>query len=167
MDLGTACAHTHHSTRSGVVASRIDTQTNRPIPHKEQLPNKDRLPYKGKHTDKTSGSTEQCRAPTPSQRSQGGAGTPSTHPTTHPTTHPPHPLPHSSVSQCIQWPTSGVSAGQIMPQCVLCSWRGRASLPSLPMGELRRRRWERVDVKVRRFSTWGGRGGEGRGREER
>ena len=81
MDLGTACAHTHHSTRSAVVASRIDTQTNRPIPNKDRLPYKGKLSYKDKlqeHTDMTSGSTEQCRAPTPRQRSQGGTGTPST-----------------------------------------------------------------------------------------
>mmetsp|Transcript_28574 Transcript_28574/g.54589 ORF Transcript_28574/g.54589 Transcript_28574/m.54589 type:complete len:208 (-) Transcript_28574:1371-1994(-) len=50
------------------------------------------------------------------------------------------------------WP-SGVSAGQIMPQWLLCSWRGLASLPSRPMGELRRRRCESVEAKVRRLST--------------
>ena len=44
--------------------------------------------------------------------------------------------------------TSGVSAGQIMPHSVLCSWRGRANFPSRPMGEFRRRRWDKVDAKV-------------------
>ena len=41
---------------------------------------------------------------------------------------------------------SGVSAGQIIPHCVLCSWRGFASLPSRPIGELMRRRWLSVDA---------------------
>lgn len=50
--------------------------------------------------------------------------------------------------------TSGVSAGQIMPQCVLCSCRGLASFPSLPMGEFSLRRWDSVEAKVRRLSTW-------------
>ena len=36
---------------------------------------------------------------------------------------------------------------------VLCSWRGLASLPSRPMGELMRRKWDRVDAKVSLFST--------------
>mmetsp|Transcript_30596 Transcript_30596/g.90860 ORF Transcript_30596/g.90860 Transcript_30596/m.90860 type:complete len:303 (+) Transcript_30596:1263-2171(+) len=48
---------------------------------------------------------------------------------------------------------SGVSAGQTMPQCVLCSWRGLASLPSLPIGVLSRRRCERVEAKVSRLRT--------------
>mmetsp|Transcript_70068 Transcript_70068/g.222090 ORF Transcript_70068/g.222090 Transcript_70068/m.222090 type:complete len:218 (-) Transcript_70068:405-1058(-) len=48
---------------------------------------------------------------------------------------------------------SGVSAGQIIPQCELWSWRGFASLPSRPMGEFRRRRCDRVDAYARRFST--------------
>jgi hypothetical protein len=43
------------------------------------------------------------------------------------------------------WP-SGVSAGHIMPHSVLCSCRGLASLPSRPMGELMRRRWDSVDA---------------------
>ena len=43
---------------------------------------------------------------------------------------------------------SGVSAGQIIPQRVLCSWRGLASLPSRPIGELIRRKWDSVDAKV-------------------
>lgn len=50
--------------------------------------------------------------------------------------------------------TSGVSAGQIMPQCVLCSCRGLASFPSRPMGEFSLRRWDSVEAKVRRLSTW-------------
>lgn len=50
------------------------------------------------------------------------------------------------------WP-SGVSAGHIIPQWVLCSCRGRASLPSRPMGELRRRRWDKVDANVSLLST--------------
>mmetsp|Transcript_29662 Transcript_29662/g.73495 ORF Transcript_29662/g.73495 Transcript_29662/m.73495 type:complete len:219 (-) Transcript_29662:1369-2025(-) len=48
---------------------------------------------------------------------------------------------------------SGVSAGHTMPQWELCSCRGLASLPSRPMGELRRRRWDKVDAKERRLST--------------
>ena len=36
--------------------------------------------------------------------------------------------------------TSGVSAGHIMPQCVLWSCRGLASFPSRPIGELSLRR---------------------------
>ena len=50
------------------------------------------------------------------------------------------------------WP-SGVSAGHIIPQWVLCSWRGRASLPSLPMGEFRRRKWDKVDANVSLLRT--------------
>lgn len=50
--------------------------------------------------------------------------------------------------------TSGVSAGQIIPQWVLCNWRGLASFPSRPMGEFSLRRWESVEAKVRRLSTW-------------
>lgn len=50
--------------------------------------------------------------------------------------------------------TSGVSAGHTIPHSVLCSCRGFASLPSLPIGELTRRRWDKVDAKVRRFSTY-------------
>ena len=49
---------------------------------------------------------------------------------------------------------SGVSAGQIIPHSVLCSWRGLASLPSRPMGELMRRKWESVEAYVSRFNTW-------------
>lgn len=52
------------------------------------------------------------------------------------------------------WP-SGVSAGHIMPHSVLCSWRGFASLPSRPIGELMRRRCDSVEAYVRRFTTWG------------
>lgn len=51
------------------------------------------------------------------------------------------------------WP-SGVSAGQIIPQWVLWSWRGRASLPSLPIGELRRRKWDNVEANVSLLRTW-------------
>lgn len=50
------------------------------------------------------------------------------------------------------WP-SGVSAGHTRPQCVLCSWRGLASLPSRPIGVLSRRRCDNVDENVSRFST--------------
>ena len=50
------------------------------------------------------------------------------------------------------WP-SGVSAGHIIPQWVLCNWRGRASLPSLPMGEFRRRKWDKVDANVSLLRT--------------
>mmetsp|Transcript_26840 Transcript_26840/g.79698 ORF Transcript_26840/g.79698 Transcript_26840/m.79698 type:complete len:215 (-) Transcript_26840:1250-1894(-) len=50
------------------------------------------------------------------------------------------------------WP-SGVSAGQNMPHRLLCSWRGLASLPSRPMGELARRRCDSDDAYVRRLST--------------
>ena len=49
--------------------------------------------------------------------------------------------------------TSGVSAGQIMPHSVLCSCRGRASFPSRPTGELRRRRWDNVEANVSLFNT--------------
>jgi hypothetical protein len=48
---------------------------------------------------------------------------------------------------------SGVSAGQMMPHCVLCSCRGFASLPSRPTGELMRRRCDRVDAYASLFST--------------
>ena len=37
--------------------------------------------------------------------------------------------------------------------CELCSWRGLASLPSRPMGELMRLRCESVDAYVSLFST--------------
>ena len=50
--------------------------------------------------------------------------------------------------------TSGVSAGQIMPHCVLCSCLGLASLPSLPIGEFRRLRWDKVEANVSLFNTW-------------
>lgn len=50
--------------------------------------------------------------------------------------------------------TSGVSAGQTIPHKVLCSCLGFASFPSLPIGEFKRRRWESVDAKVRRFNTF-------------
>ncbi len=58
--------------------------------------------------------------------------------------HPPPPPGH----------TSGVSAGHIIPQCVLWSWRGRASFPSRPIGELSLRRCERVEAKVSLLRTW-------------
>lgn len=41
---------------------------------------------------------------------------------------------------------SGVSAGHIIPQSVLCSCRGLASLPSRPIGELTRRRCDSVEA---------------------
>lgn len=40
-----------------------------------------------------------------------------------------------------------------MPHSVLCSCLGLASLPSRPMGELTRRRWDSVEAKVSRFNT--------------
>lgn len=49
--------------------------------------------------------------------------------------------------------TSGVSAGQTIPHKVLCNCLGFASLPSLPIGEFKRRKWESVEAKVRRFNT--------------
>lgn len=49
--------------------------------------------------------------------------------------------------------TSGVSAGQIIPQSVLCSCLGLASLPSLPIGLLSRLRCERVEANVSLFNT--------------
>ena len=48
---------------------------------------------------------------------------------------------------------SGVSAGHTSPQCVLCSWRGFASLPSRPTGVFMRRRCESDEAKVSRLST--------------
>ena len=36
---------------------------------------------------------------------------------------------------------------------LLCSWRGLASLPSLPMGEFMRRKWDSVDAYASRFNT--------------
>lgn len=50
--------------------------------------------------------------------------------------------------------TSGVSAGQIIPHRVLWSCLGFANFPSLPIGELRRRRWDKVEAKVKRFNTY-------------
>lgn len=50
--------------------------------------------------------------------------------------------------------TSGVSAGHTIPHSVLCSCLGFASFPSLPIGELTRRRWDSVEAKVRRFNTY-------------
>jgi len=49
---------------------------------------------------------------------------------------------------------NGCAADHTMPQCVLWSWRGLVSLPSRPIGVLRRRRWLRVDAKVSRLRTW-------------
>jgi hypothetical protein len=37
---------------------------------------------------------------------------------------------------------------------LLCSWRGLASLPSLPMGLLMRRKWDSVLAKASLFSTY-------------
>lgn len=48
---------------------------------------------------------------------------------------------------------SGVSAGQIIPQRVLCNCLGLASLPSLPIGEFTRRKCDKVDAKVNLFNT--------------
>lgn len=36
---------------------------------------------------------------------------------------------------------------------LLCSWRGLASLPSLPIGLLMRRKWDSVLAKASLFST--------------
>ena len=41
-----------------------------------------------------------------------------------------------------------------LTQCVLCSWRGLASLPSRPTGVFIRRRCESDEVNVSRLSTW-------------
>ena len=49
--------------------------------------------------------------------------------------------------------TSGVSAGQIIPQWVLCSCLGRASLPSRPIGEFSRRKCDNVEANVNLFNT--------------
>src|ERR1700761_3094934 len=43
---------------------------------------------------------------------------------------------------------SGVSAGQTIPQWVLCSCRGFAIFPSRPKGVLQRRRCDKVDANV-------------------
>ena len=48
---------------------------------------------------------------------------------------------------------SGVSAGHTMPQWLLCSCLGLASLPSRPIGELSLRRWLSVDENDKRLST--------------
>mmetsp|Transcript_28965 Transcript_28965/g.50936 ORF Transcript_28965/g.50936 Transcript_28965/m.50936 type:complete len:218 (+) Transcript_28965:1824-2477(+) len=48
---------------------------------------------------------------------------------------------------------SGVSAGHTIPQCVLCSCRGAASLPSRPMGELSRLKCDNIEANVSRCST--------------
>ena len=49
---------------------------------------------------------------------------------------------------------SGVSDGQIIPQCVLWSYLGFASLPVFAIGVLSLRRWEIDDIKVSLFNTW-------------
>lgn len=59
---------------------------------------------------------------------------------------------HSFITTHSQ-PTSGVSAGHIMPHKVLWSCRGLANLPSLPIGEFTRLKWESVDAKVNLFNT--------------
>ena len=41
-------------------------------------------------------------------------------------------------------PPSGVSAGHMIPHCVLCSLRGWMSLPDFSIGVLTRRRWDKV-----------------------
>ena len=46
-----------------------------------------------------------------------------------------------------------VDQGAMSRTCELCSWRGLASLPSRPMGELMRRRCDSVDAYVSRFRT--------------
>lgn len=61
----------------------------------------------------------------------------------------------TSIQKCqFNMPTSGVSAGHIIPQSVLCSCRGLASFPSLPIGEFNRLKWDKVDAKVSLFNTW-------------
>jgi hypothetical protein len=48
---------------------------------------------------------------------------------------------------------SGVSAGHIIPQSVLCSCLGFASFPSRPIGEFTRRKCDKVEAYVSRFNT--------------
>ena len=55
--------------------------------------------------------------------------------------------PDASGLPCCQWRSAGRRAWE------LCSWRGLASLPSRPMGELMRRRWDSVEAYVSRLST--------------
>ena len=50
--------------------------------------------------------------------------------------------------------TSGVSAGHIIPQSVLCSCLGLANLPSLPIGEFSLLKCDNVDANVSLFNTW-------------
>ena len=50
---------------------------------------------------------------------------------------------------------SSVSPRRDARTCELCSWRGLASLPSRPMGELMRLRCDSVDAYVSLFSTCG------------
>ena len=49
---------------------------------------------------------------------------------------------------------SGVSAGQIIPQCELCSWRGLVSLPCFESGVVSLRICESDEAKVNRLSTY-------------
>lgn len=49
---------------------------------------------------------------------------------------------------------SGVSAGHIIPQWVLCSYRGRVNFPCFCNGVFSRRRWDSEEANVTRFSTW-------------
>lgn len=51
------------------------------------------------------------------------------------------------------WP-SGVSAGQTIPQCVLCSYQGFVSFPDFANGVFSLLRWERVEANVSRLTTW-------------
>lgn len=50
------------------------------------------------------------------------------------------------------WP-SGVSAGHIMPHCVLCSRRGFVTFDVVSIGDFSRRRFDSVDEYVSRFSV--------------
>ena len=49
---------------------------------------------------------------------------------------------------------SGVSAGQIIPQCELCSCLGLVILPCFERGVVRRRIWDSEDANVSRLRTY-------------
>ena len=51
------------------------------------------------------------------------------------------------------WP-SGVSAGHIIPHCVLCKRRGFVTLLPVSIGDFNRRRLLREDEYVNRFNVW-------------
>ena len=52
-----------------------------------------------------------------------------------------------------QDPPSGVSAGQTMPQCELCSCLGFGYLPFLSNGVVTLLKWDKNDANVSLFST--------------